>query len=506
MIPPLAALYAWPIVVMILYRRYDLTTALILSLIPAYLLLPVRVGVDFPVLPRFDKFSIPLLSALLFSFIALRQLSANRRKNMPLGVLPGVLPRDPIMLGLVVLFIGGAFLTPLTNSDTLRYGPKTLQGLRPYDAFSSAMVAGMSLLPLLLARKYLGHPDAHRRLLIIIAGCGILYAFLALIEIRLSPQLSNWVYGVSVRDWAQQKREGGFRPVIFLEHSLWLGIFLATATIAAFAVWRTKISQQHKRFMFGAGLLLVTVVLSKTLGALMITLVLLPVILMLNARQQMLAAAIIGGVVVTYPLLRSADLVPVDKVVGFAMKISPERAGSLQYRLNNEDILLEKAMQRPALGWGGWGRPRVYNEKGEDDSTTDGRWVISIGLGGFARYFAEFGLLTLPMILLALRKRRYEITLITSSLCIVLCANLVDLIPNAGLTMVTWLMAGALIGRLEMARVTDSDATALEPAGRRQQRYRRGPQPGLDTAAPATDRAEGPRYTRFATKSRKAGV
>ena len=126
------------------------------------------------------------------------------------------------------------------------------------------------------------------------------------------------------------------------------------------------------------------------------------------------------------------------------------RARSLQYRLNNEDILLEKANQRPLFGWGGWGRARVYDESGSDISTTDGRWIITIGNEGWFGYLARFGLLTLPIILLTLRKRKYEVTLATSALCLVLAGNLVDLIPNATSTPLTWLMAGALLGRLEL--------------------------------------------------------
>ena len=43
------------------------------------------------------------------------------------------------------------------------------------------------------------------------------------------------------------------------------------------------------------------------------------------------------------------------------MFINEERAHSLEYRLENEDLLIAKALQRPIFGWGGWGRNCVYD-------------------------------------------------------------------------------------------------------------------------------------------------
>ena len=42
----------------------------------------------------------------------------------------------------------------------------------------------------------------------------------------------------------------------------------------------------------------------------------------------------------------------------------------------------------------------------------------------------------------------------TVGLAMALTANLVDLIPNSGLSPVTWLLAGALCGRLEHQKVS----------------------------------------------------
>ncbi len=89
---------------------------------------------------------------------------------------------------------------------------------------------------------------------------------------------------------------------------------------------------------------------------------------------------------------------------------------------------------------------------GKSTSVSDGSWIIVIGQFGWLGYIAEFGLLTIPVILLWWRRRRLEVDLATSGLALMLVANLVDLLPNGTLTPITWLVAGALAGRVEMLR------------------------------------------------------
>jgi hypothetical protein len=151
-------------------------------------------------------------------------------------------------------------------------------------------------------------------------------------------------------------------------------------------------------------------------------------------------------------------------VVALAADISTDRADSLGFRLRNENILLARANLKPLLGWGGWDRNRVFDPvTGEDLSTTDGTWIIVIGISGWSGYLARFGLLTLPIMALAWRAWRGragprgvagggpEIDVASSGLCLCLAANLLDLIPNSGLTPLTWMLAGAIMGRAELA-------------------------------------------------------
>lgn len=142
--------------------------------------------------------------------------------------------------------------------------------------------------------------------------------------------------------------------------------------------------------------------------------------------------------------LRGADIVPVQWVADSVASYSPERAGSFQTRIDNENALLFKARQKALFGWGGYGRNRVYDEfTGRDTSITDGTWIIIVGTYGWVGYIAAFGLLCMPMV--ASLFRREKIKPATAALSLVLAINLLDLLPNSSLTPLTWLIAGSLI-------------------------------------------------------------
>ena len=441
-----------------LFARLHPATALALAIIGGYLLLPGNVGFNLPALPTINKASLPALGAWAAAamFVQTRPSLPNRLQS----VLPGMVPRSRVALILIVLMLAGVLGTVATNGDAVHYPAKRLPGLRLYDVGSLGLNAFMMLLPFLLARKYLAAPETHSRLLVVLAISGLIYSLLALYEVRMSPQLSSKIYGYFPHSWRQHIRAGGYRPVVFLSHGLWLAIFFCGSFLATLSLWRMTQGAQRIRWMIAAAWLAMVLVLSKGLGALAIGIMLATVIVFLPVRLRIMTAAIFAGIILFYPMLRGADMIPTERVLNFAANIDTVRAGSLEFRFDNEDILLAKANQRPLFGWGGWGRNRVFDETGADISVTDGYWVMAIGTGGWIGYLAQLGLLTLPLIFLALRWRGLELTPATAGVALALTANLIDLIPNATLTPVTWLMAGALAGRLEMGRIVAPAAQA----------------------------------------------
>ena len=76
--------------------------------------------------------------------------------------------------------------------------------------------------------------------------------------------------------------------------------------------------------------------------------------------------------------------------------VGADRAKSLQFRFRNEDMLAEKALRRAMWGWGRFGKSRVYDENGKDISTTDGLWIITLGISGIVGLTAVTAIYLLP--------------------------------------------------------------------------------------------------------------
>lgn len=501
------ALLAWPVLILALSRRLPLPHLILVALIGGYLLLPTRGAWDFPLLPPFNKNNIPAMTVLFLALLISRssaKSSGGSHKPVTFDQ-PGWIPRSPVGIIPLGLIVVGAFLTVATNSDQLVYGPRTIQGLRPYDAFSIAMLSLVTLIPLFLGRKFFAHPDRHRLLLHALVIAGLAYSFLALYEIRMSPQLNNMVYGYFPHSWVQHIRGGGWRPLVFLWHGLALAFFFVMTILAAFGSSRFAPASQKSFYMMAGGWLLMTLVLSNSLGALIVALLLVPFVFLFGVRGKLLVAAIFAGITLTYPMLRGIDVVPTERLVSLAADIDEGRASSLAFRFNEEDVLLEHARERPLFGWGTFGRNRIYNARGENISTTDGYWIVVFGTSGWVGYLAEFGLLTIPPILLAWRSRRTRIEPETAILSLIMAAQLIYLIPNGFMSPVSWLIAGALLGRLEFERAAVTEPDEMAQSYQQNTRYARPVPTAASVERPVRGReGEAPVYSRQTQLHRRA--
>lgn len=449
-------LFSWPVVVIALFKWARKPTALIVSLLVGYLFLPELLELDLPLIPSLNKHTLPAISA----FLILLVMSHKKDKL----VLPGWIPKSLTVRVALLVLIVGAFFTVQNNGDTLVYGRTVLPSLSGYDAFALILQNLMALLPFFLARKFLAHPSQHRAVLVALALSGALYSILAFYEVRMSPQLNKNIYGFYQHSFLQHVRGNGFRPMVFLGHGLSVSLFLSMACLATAGLLRISPAHDRARYLFITLWVFAALFLSKSLGAFVVTVALLPVIF-LARRLQLMVATGIALIVLLYPIVRGTGLIPLDGIVEWANGIDPARAASFAYRLANEEILLAKAEERPIFGWGIWGRSFIYDEAGNNISVTDGYWIIILGFGGWIRYLAEFSLLCLVPVFLFWKKRSYDLSVETSVLTLLLVTNLLDLIPNAGITPVTWLIAGCLWGRLELGEL-DSQKIAEKDSSR----------------------------------------
>ncbi len=448
------ALLFWPLICVGLFRRLDLARAIVWSLLGGYLLLPPVANFNLPLLPSLDKTTVPSLSVLAICL----WLYGRSALAAPHGRLPRLLLAVFVLGAVPTVLVNTApmVFSTLPNAEPIIFRSWELPGLRFRDIFSAVGNQLIALIPFLLARRYLADAEAIRAFLFALVASALVYSVPALIEVRLSPQLNVWIYGFFQHEFLQTMRAGGFRPLVFLSHPLWMAFFVVTALMAAATLQRDAQPPLRARVRFATAYLFGLLYLCKSLASFAYGLVLLPLLLLGRSRMVVLVAVAFALVATVYPMLRGAGLVPVDALLDWARSINPERAASLAYRFDNETLLLERAAQKPFLGWGGWGRNLVFDAETRDILTIpDGRWIIVFGTYGWLGYLAEFGLLSLPVFMIAreaLRPGSHGLSYLAAGLTLILALNLMDMLLNAALTPITWMMAGALLGHAETLR------------------------------------------------------
>lgn len=457
-------LMIWPLVCLGLFRAMPPERAVIWSILGGYLILPPLAEFNLPLVPSMNKFSIASLSAFALALFYLQH-------RVPLW--PRYWPARILMLG----FVLGAIPTVLTNTEPVIYrimtenGPidfETLRipGLRLRDMGSFMSNQLIVLAPFLLGRFYLASETGMRELLVALMIAGLIYSVPALLEVRISPQLNTWIYGFFQHSFEQMMRDGGFRAIVFLPHGLWVALFFVSTIVAAATLTRNAPAETRHKFLLATAYLCIVLYANKSMASMIYALMLLPVIFLASTRQMILLACSFGVLAVFYPVLRQAGMIPLDAILAQAEAINPDRAHSLQFRLDNENELLERAREKWLFGWGGWGRNLVHDaETGEILTIPDGRWIITFGAFGWFGYISEMGLLAMPLILLFWYSRKAAgrtLSPFAAALALILGITMVDMLLNDTLVPFVWLIAGAALGYAERLRYDDSPELSSE--------------------------------------------
>lgn len=451
-----AVLAIWPFVIVAMFRKMPIERAFIWAILAGYMFLPERTEFDLPLIPSMNKETLPNLTVFVICVMLLKMR-------------PAILPDGLLGKALVLLLVSTPIISVVFNLDPITFATQysgrlvivqdtiaPIPGMRIYDAVSALLAQILLILPFFLARHILATEAALTELLRALMIGGLLYSGLILWEVRFSPQLHTNLYGFFQHDFLQMIREGGFRPIVFMPHGLWVALFMVMTAVSALHFAKQAAPNERLRATAITVWLFGIVYLCKSLGPMMILMVLSVIVLFLRPKTQFRIGALLALVTIAYPALRGAGLIPTGELVAFLEARKPERAQSLWFRFHNEDMLLERAAERPLFGWGGWGRNQVFDPMtGEAISVTDGQWIITIGTYGWLGYIALFGLLCLPLVALWWRYRTVpndQIAPQVGVLAVMLGAMLIDLLPNATMVALTWLIAGALLGHAELVQ------------------------------------------------------
>jgi hypothetical protein len=327
--------------------------------------------------------------------------------------------------------------------------------LGEYDAFS-AFFQYLTFwgFAYVLGRVFFSSLPAVEELAIAFATAGLIYVPLCLWEVRMSPQLHAQIYGfipyVSITAWGFIP---GYRPNVFMGNGLLVGVFMACATIAMFWLWQTRAVRRVMGIPTGWAFLIlyITTIFCKVLGAwslMHLALLVLICVKYLRLRTAVLALLLAPSI---YVIARTTATWDAQLLVEAASHVHAERAGSIGFRLENENLLIKKAMQRPLFGWGGFGRSRVHDEEsGQDISVTDGLWIIVIGQEGLFGLCAWLTAMALPALLLWRRARspmwRSREMAFCVGLAMIICISALDNLFNASFGQIIAICLGGLTG------------------------------------------------------------
>src|SRR3982751_1057662 len=212
---PELALFAWVPIVMLLFAALPPRRAVISAFVGGWLFLPIF-SIDLVGIPPFSKVSASaysvLLGAVLFDS---GTLTPYRFRWFDLPVV-------------VWCF------TPLASSVS--------NGLGVYDGLSACLSEIVLWgIPYYLGRVYFSDWEAIRELATGVFVGGLIYMPLTWLEMRMSPQLHKWVYGYHQHQFAQTIRDGGYRPMVFMQHGIACAMWMTAAAIVGVWLWATGV-------------------------------------------------------------------------------------------------------------------------------------------------------------------------------------------------------------------------------------------------------------------------
>jgi hypothetical protein len=459
-----AILFLWVPISAMIFASTNPVRAVVYTVVFGTLFLPERAAVDPPILPPIDKNGLTMLCALvgLVMTSPRRVFDAKPFRGWDI----------PVLL-MIATHVG----TVQTNGDTFIYGGQPDWNGEPFPitvlpALPSTYVLPMTMsdlvnlwAPYFLARATFRSREDVGELLRALSVGALIYVPLMAIEMVMSPQLHRWVYGYHASNFAHAVRGSGFKPNVFLMGGLAVALFGYVSVTAATTLHRTRLRAGPIPAIAAVGAMTMALVFSRNTAVLVYLAATLPLALFARARTQARVAFVLVALFASFPYLRVTDRVPTEDLVALSARYDDERAQSLKFRFDNEDILLEKALERPWFGWGGHSRNRVFDEvTGKDISITDGEWIIHMGYRGGLGTAGWVLLFLMPIVAAVRTIKRTPLELdrlLLGGLALAVAVHAIDLLPNAAFNSIPYLLAGALAGLvsgLRQARAASTQA------------------------------------------------
>jgi len=400
------------------------------------LFMPEITAFKFPLMPPFDKHNLPYVCIMIGCLLRC----------------PGKvtrIPRERWFLILTISVLVGGVVTSLTNRDAVqRAFMPPLPGLDLKDGCALAITSfTTTALPFFVGYALFRTGLDLRTLLAGLSVGSFIYIPFELWEIRMSPNLHRLVYGYFQDAFDETMRWGGYRPLVFMRHGLALARFSVAATMAAFVFGSRPRSIFGVPWKVGRWILAVMLVVCKSTGAIIFAAFSLPLLIWSKPKRELRVALLLASIVLLYPALRLSELFPTTSILQLSnATLGADRAGSMDFRFQNEELLLARARERVVFGWGSYGRNFTFDRNGHP-AVSDGHWIIEFGELGVVGFIAAFGMLLAPIAICRKTLRgigNVDDRKLVAGTCLILAVISADLLPNGMWGYYPYLIAGAL--------------------------------------------------------------
>ncbi|MBI1369213.1 MAG: hypothetical protein GC162_11245 [Planctomycetes bacterium] len=360
-------LLVWPVVVLVAFWRLEAHRACIIAIIGGWIALPTTTLMLSGW--TWTKMEAAVVPSVIGTLIFCRPLLKAYR---------------PSMMDLpAVLFCLCPFIAALVNRLPLTFastetGKEMLYWLAPFA----------------LGRLLIGEPKYLRDLGVGVLLAGLIYVPLCWLEIFRGPVLNQWLTGeVSGRAMAGAWRGGTWRPVVLMSTGFEVTMMLALASMLGVWMWRAGTIRRIAGVpvLIVVAALVVTTIMARSLGSILLMGVGLGLLFVI-ARTRW--RGLLLGLIVLIPLyagLRLSGLMSGHIIVRAFESVAPNRAHSLQFRLEGEDQVIRRLHERPLFGWG------AFNAWREDEGRRlDGFWIMALTRTGIVSLVIWMVFMLLP--------------------------------------------------------------------------------------------------------------
>jgi hypothetical protein len=440
-IPPPIALLAWIPIGSILFFRYPVRKAILVNFLAGWALLPSANYVPTPdwfpfwILPVSLPSEYLLTKGTVIGLAALLGVVLFRRR-----ALAGFRPKMsdvPVAVWCIV---------PLFSA--------TLNHLGLLEGAAGALYLFLTWgVPFLLGRHFFSDRDSLTQAALAVAIAGILYTPICFFEFFKGPQFYAHVYGYEPFRWIGARRYLGFRPIGFMEDGNQLGMWMATSSLAATALWARRLATRicGLPVKWAAALLVGVAFLCQSIGSILLLVLLLPIAFS-SQRSIRRGIAVFLIVLALGVALELSHVVPWRElydsnptVHSIGLRLRHIGRGSFGWRLGRDEAQARIALRTPILGSGRW------------DWWLDGGvrpwdlWLLSFGMYGLVGLAALVWMMTASIvrpIWFAPTSASQQFSWLLTALAAIVLINALDALLNGAFLLPYVLLIGGLSSRI----------------------------------------------------------